>query len=110
MTQCQSLGDDWLLSQDLKSAQVHVAANQQPHSHVLHNVFLQDPTNLQGKIQKHQAFEAELNANQSRLDAVDNTGEQLIGDEHYASDQIRERLDELHKLWSYLFERSNDKG
>lgn len=41
---------------------------------------------------------------------MDNTGEQLIGDEHYASEQIRERLDELHKLWSYLFERSNDKG
>lgn len=75
------------------------------------NVFcFKDPTNLQGKIQKHQAFEAELNANQSRLDAVDNTGEQLIGDEHYASEQIRERLDELHKLWAYLFERSNDKG
>lgn len=73
-------------------------------------VVYQDPTNLQGKIQKHQAFEAELNANQSRLDAVDNTGEQLIGDGHYASDQIRERLDELHKLWAYLFERSNDKG
>lgn len=70
----------------------------------------QDPTNLQGKIQKHQAFEAELNANQSRLDAVDTTGEQLIGDDHYASEQIRERLDELHKLWAYLFERSNDKG
>ena len=70
----------------------------------------QDPTNLQGKIQKHQAFEAELNANQSRLDAVDNTGEQLIDDVHYASDQIRERLDELHKLWAHLFERSNDKG
>ena len=73
-------------------------------------VVFQDPTNLQGKIQKHQAFEAELNANQSRLDAVDNTGEELIGDGHYASDQIRERLDELHKLWAYLFERSNDKG
>ena len=70
----------------------------------------QDPTNLQGKIQKHQAFEAELNANQSRLDAVDSTGEQLIDDGHYASDQIRERLDELHKLWAHLFERSNDKG
>ena len=73
-------------------------------------LLFKDPTNLQGKIQKHQAFEAELNANQSRLDAVDTTGEQLIGDEHYASEQIRERLDELHKLWAYLFERSNDKG
>ncbi|CAH3114647.1 unnamed protein product [Porites lobata] len=69
-----------------------------------------DPTNLQGKLQKHQAFEAELNVNQSRLDAVDKSGEQLIADEHYASDQIQERLDELHKLWAYLFERSNDKG
>lgn len=70
----------------------------------------QDPTNLQGKIQKHQAFEAELNANQSRLDAVDNTGQQLINDEHYASDQVQERLDELHQLWNHLFERSKDKG
>lgn len=79
--------------------------------HFIHyNHVFQDPTNLQGKLQKHQAFEAELNVNQSRLDAVDKTGEQLIADEHYASDQIRERLDELHKLWAYLFERSNDKG
>lgn len=29
-----------------------------------------DPTNLQGKIQKHQAFEAELTANRKRVDAV----------------------------------------
>ena len=70
----------------------------------------QDPTNLQGKNQKHQAFEAELNANQSRLDAVDNTGQQLINDEHYASDQVQERLDELHQLWNHLFDRSKDKG
>lgn len=75
-----------------------------------YNRVSQDPTNLQGKLQKHQAFEAELNVNQSRLDAVDKSGEQLIADEHYASDQIQERLDELHKLWAYLFERSNDKG
>ena len=74
------------------------------------SLMYQDPTNLQGKNQKHQAFEAELNANQSRLDAVDNTGEQLISDEHYASDQIRERLDELHKLWAHLFDKSKDKG
>lgn len=29
-----------------------------------------DPTNLQGKIQKHQAFEAELMANRKRVDVV----------------------------------------
>lgn len=30
----------------------------------------QDSTNLQGKIHKHQAFEAELAANKRRVDAV----------------------------------------
>ena len=30
-----------------------------------------DPTNLQGKLQKHQAFEAELTANTGRVDSVE---------------------------------------
>ena len=30
-----------------------------------------DPTNLQGKLQKHQAFEAELTANSERVNAVE---------------------------------------
>ena len=30
-----------------------------------------DPTNLQGKLQKHQAFEAELTANAGRVDSVE---------------------------------------
>ena len=29
-----------------------------------------DPTNLQGKIQKHQAYEAELTSNRKRIDVV----------------------------------------
>jgi len=29
-----------------------------------------DPTNLQAKLQKHQAFEAEVTANRNRVDAV----------------------------------------
>ena len=29
-----------------------------------------DPTNLQAKLQKHTAFEAELSANRNRVDAV----------------------------------------
>lgn len=29
-----------------------------------------DPSNLQGKIQKHQAFEAEVMANRKRVDVV----------------------------------------
>ena len=33
-----------------------------------------DPTNLQGKMQKHQAFEAELSANKRRIDLVHAVG------------------------------------
>lgn len=65
---------------------------------------------MQGKTQKHQAFAAELNANRSRLDAVDATGQHLISENHYASDLIQQRLDELHELWRYLFESSDKKG
>lgn len=61
-------------------------------------------------MQKHQAFEAEINANRSRLDAVDATGQQLISEDHYASELIQQRLDELHDLWRYLFECSGSKG
>ena len=50
---------------------------------------LQDPTNLQGKVQKHQNFEAEVSANQGRIEAVTQTGEELIEFDHYARDLIR---------------------
>ena len=34
-----------------------------------------DPTNLQSKLQKHQAFEAELSANKGRVDSVEQVGQ-----------------------------------
>jgi predicted RNA-binding protein YlxR (DUF448 family) len=50
---------------------------------------LQDPTNLQTKVQKHQNFEAEIEANKNRIDTIQTSGEQLLAEEHYASDTIR---------------------
>lgn len=44
-----------------------------------------DPTNLGGKIQKHQNFEQELNANKSRMEDIRSTGQELIETKHYAS-------------------------
>ena len=38
-----------------------------------------DPTNLQSKLQKHQAFEAELSANKGRVDSVTEVRERLQG-------------------------------
>jgi len=37
-----------------------------------------DPVNLQGKIQKHQAFDAELMANRKRVDTVTGVRNHLI--------------------------------
>lgn len=37
-----------------------------------------EPTNIQSKHQKHQAFEAELNANTERLNNIMSAGENLI--------------------------------
>ena len=48
-----------------------------------------DPTNLQGKVQKHQNFQDELAANKNRIDQVHETGDDLINADHYQKDQIR---------------------
>lgn len=55
-----------------------------------------DPTNLQAKIQKHQAFEAEVAAHSNAIVSLDNTGSEMIAQHHFASDVIRKRLG---KIW-----------
>ncbi|XP_060065678.1 spectrin alpha chain-like isoform X1 [Ylistrum balloti] len=69
-----------------------------------------DPTNLQTKVQKHQNFEAELDANKNRIETIHQTGEQLIEEEHYASENIKERIDEIQKLWESLLSQTDRKG
>lgn len=51
-----------------------------------------DPTNLQAKIQKHQAFEAEVSAHSNAIVVLDNTGREMINQNHYESETIRRRL------------------
>ncbi|XP_064458376.1 spectrin alpha chain-like isoform X2 [Ornithodoros turicata] len=69
-----------------------------------------DPTNLQAKIQKHQAFEAEVAAHSNAIVVLDNTGMEMIGYGHFASESIKQRLDELHRLWELLLSKLADKG
>lgn len=69
-----------------------------------------DTTNLQAKIQKHQAFEAEVAAHSNAIVVLDNTGKEMISQNHFASDKIRKRLDELHRLWEILLAKLADKG
>uniref|UniRef100_A0A668VY05 Spectrin alpha chain, non-erythrocytic 1 n=1 Tax=Oreochromis aureus TaxID=47969 RepID=A0A668VY05_OREAU len=69
-----------------------------------------DPSNLQGKLQKHQAFEAEVQANAEAIIKLDKTGNLMITEGHFASDTIRTRLEELHHLWDLLLEKTKEKG
>lgn len=50
-----------------------------------------DPTNLQAKIQKHQAFEAEVSAHSNAIVLLDNTGQEMIAQHHFSSDIINKR-------------------
>ena len=70
---------------------------------------MQDPTNLQNKLQKHQAFEVELSANKGRVDSVSLAGEKLVNSDHYASYEIKSRVDTLQELWQNLLASSADK-
>lgn len=48
-----------------------------------------DPSNLEVKIQQHQDFEAELQANKGRIDAVVEMGKELTDAGHFATDEIK---------------------
>ncbi|XP_035899186.1 spectrin beta chain, non-erythrocytic 1 isoform X2 [Anopheles stephensi] len=68
-----------------------------------------EPSNLQSKIQKHAAFDAELLANSGRVTAVIEEGESLINAEHYASSLVQEQLDIVESEWQKLSEASREK-
>jgi len=68
-----------------------------------------DPINLQGKIQKHQAFEAEVMANRKRVDIVAAEGQGLIDEKHYASKDIQDQLAHLENTWQGLVAASQEK-
>lgn len=64
----------------------------------------------QGKLQKHQAFEAEVQANSGAIVKLDETGNLMISEGHFASETIRTRLMELHRQWELLLEKMREKG
>lgn len=69
-----------------------------------------DPTNLTAKLQKHQAFEAELTANIDRVEAVTKSGETLIAAKHYAAQEVEEQLSDLFSQWEKLQEATDNRG
>ncbi|XP_038597006.1 spectrin beta chain, non-erythrocytic 5 [Tachyglossus aculeatus] len=70
----------------------------------------QDPSTLQAQLQKHQSFQAELEANANRLQALKADGEHLLQEGHSVSEPIQERLQQLQDLWDQLLVNSQEKG
>jgi spectrin beta len=68
-----------------------------------------DPTNLENKLKKHSEFEAEMNANEQRIQNIAQTGESLVEGDHYASDDIEARVEELFAKWEELLEATDAK-
>ncbi|XP_017842227.1 spectrin beta chain, non-erythrocytic 5 isoform X2 [Drosophila busckii] len=76
---------------------------------VAHDENYREPSNLQSKIQKHQAYDAELLSNSPRVQAVIQEGEQLIKAEHYAKEEIAQQVSLLAGDWSKLKAASQTK-
>lgn len=61
-------------------------------------------------MQKHTNFEAEISANESRLEEVKKMGNELLETDHVKSDDVRDRLADLDDLWKRLIESMTSKG
>lgn len=68
-----------------------------------------EPSNLQSKIQKHAAFDSELNANTNRVEAVISEGVVLVDAKHFASKEIITQLEMLESDWQKLQDCSRSK-
>lgn len=65
---------------------------------------------FQGKVKKHQAFEAEMIANEEAINAISDNGESMITVGHYASELIRDKLESLDAQWRHLQSKSAEKA
>ncbi|XP_043836496.1 spectrin beta chain, non-erythrocytic 5 [Dromiciops gliroides] len=69
-----------------------------------------DPSTLQAQLQKHQSFQAELDANAPQLQKLQAEGERLLKQGHPALGTLQERLQEMGSLWSQLQANCLKKG
>ncbi|KAG5890886.1 hypothetical protein JTB14_002826 [Gonioctena quinquepunctata] len=69
-----------------------------------------DLSNLERKLQKHEAFERELRANEGQLRTINKLGMALIAQESYNKDEVAKTLQELNNEWQDLVGISLEKG
>ncbi|XP_003379113.1 putative spectrin repeat-containing domain protein [Trichinella spiralis] len=69
-----------------------------------------DSTHLQSKIRKHDAFEAEMKANESRVVAIVSEADSLLAGNPYSRETILLQKDEIMNGWKELTEVSKRKS
>ncbi|XP_037681556.1 spectrin alpha chain, erythrocytic 1 [Choloepus didactylus] len=69
-----------------------------------------DTQNLKSRVQKQQVFEKELAANKLLLNNLEQTGQEMIEGNHYASDDVAARVHEVATLWKELLDATAQKG
>lgn len=69
-----------------------------------------DLTNLERKLQKHEAFELELRANERQLRAINKTGQSMVSKNHYRARDIDAMVSSVNADWEQLVAASSDKG
>ncbi|XP_045640354.1 spectrin alpha chain, erythrocytic 1 [Ursus americanus] len=70
----------------------------------------EDPTNIQGKYLKHESFEAEVQAKSRVIPELEEIRETRFAEGHFAHEDTKVHLEELHKLWDLLLELTQEKG
>uniref|UniRef100_A0AC34Q791 Spectrin alpha chain-like protein n=1 Tax=Panagrolaimus sp. JU765 TaxID=591449 RepID=A0AC34Q791_9BILA len=68
-----------------------------------------DPTNLRSKLQEQLASEAELVANETRIDDIKKTGEKLISTNIFERERVKMQLNEVLTGWEELKSKSARK-
>lgn len=69
-----------------------------------------DLSNLERKLQKHEAFERELKANEGQLRAINKAGLGFVNDNNYRSKDADKMLKDLNTEWENLVKVSRNKG
>ncbi|XP_044730255.1 spectrin beta chain isoform X2 [Chrysoperla carnea] len=65
-----------------------------------------DLTTINLLLSKHKALENEINSHEPQLMAIAADGDELIRQQHFGSDRIQERLQEILDMWNHLLDLS----
>jgi len=70
----------------------------------------QDPTNIRGKLQRHNVFAEEVSASEDLVKECLEDARRLVEAQHYASDEIQADAGKVKEEWEKLLEECKERG